>query len=89
MMIKFYADNASAAYLEKATDHKGRPRAGVDVLRGDPELVGQVADSLEFKHRTTSLTWAWKYRTGGRQGRHYPFPRTVVPTVIAVELLCP
>ena len=63
MMIKFYAGNASgaaaAAYLEKATDHKGRPRAGVAVLRGDPELVGQVADSLSFKHRTTSAVIAW------------------------------
>ena len=63
MMIKFYAGNASgaaaAAYLEKATDHKGRPRAGVDVLRGDPVLVGQVADSLSFKHRTTSAVIAW------------------------------
>ena len=50
---------AAAAYLEKATDHKGWPRAGVAVLRGDPVLVGQVADSLGFKHRTTSAVIAW------------------------------
>ena len=63
MMIKFYAGGASgvetAAYLEKATDHKGRPRAAVDVLRGNPHLVGQIADSLSFKHRTTSGLIAW------------------------------
>ena len=63
MMIKFYTGNASgaaaAAYLEKATDHKGRPRTGVAVLRGDPSLIGQLADSLEFKHRTTSGVIAW------------------------------
>ena len=63
MMIKFYTGGdsgaAAAAYLEKDTDHKGRARAGVEVLRGDPHLVGQIADSLEFKHRTTSAVIAW------------------------------
>ena len=58
MMIKFYAcgasGTASAAYLEKDINHKGRPRAGVKVLREDPTLVRQIADSLLFKHRTTS-----------------------------------
>ena len=29
------------------------------MLRGDPQLVGQVADALEFKHRHSSVVIAW------------------------------
>ena len=63
MMIKFHgggsSGRATAEYLEDETDHKGRERAGVTVLRGDPQLVGQVIDSLDFKHRRTSAVIAW------------------------------
>ena len=63
MMFKFHktgsSGGATADYLEDEKDHKGRERAGVEVLRGDPKLVGAVADSLDFKHRHTSAVIAW------------------------------
>ena len=63
MMIKFHRPSSSgsgaAEYLEGETDHKDRPRAGVAVLRGDPFRVGQIADSLDFKHRLTAGVIAW------------------------------
>ena len=63
MMFKFHktgsSGGATANYLEDEKDHKGRERAGVEVLRGDPKLVGAVADSLDFKHRHTSAVIAW------------------------------
>ena len=63
MMIKFHRPSSSgggaAEYLEDANDHKGRPRERVAVLRGDPFLVGQIADSLDFKHRLTAGVIAW------------------------------
>ena len=63
MMFKFHKTGASggatADYLEDEKDHKGRARAGVEVLRGDPKLVGAIADSLDFKHRHTSAVIAW------------------------------
>ena len=63
MMVKFHSGGSSggaaAEYLEDEKDHKGRERAGVEVLRGDPQLVGQVADSLTFQHRYTSAVIAW------------------------------
>lgn len=62
-MFKFHKTGASggatADYLEDEKDHKGRARAGVEVLRGDPKLVGAIADSLDFKHRHTSAVIAW------------------------------
>lgn len=63
MMFKFHktgaSGGASADYLEDEKDHKGRERAGVEVLRGDPKLVGAIADSLDFKHRHTCAVIAW------------------------------
>ncbi len=50
---------AAADYLEDNKDHKGRPHDKVEVLRGDPFRVGQIADSLEFKHRQTAGVIAW------------------------------
>ena len=53
MMIKFHKAGASggdaADYLEGEKDHKGRSRENVEVLRGDPFRVGQIADSLELQ----------------------------------------
>ena len=49
----------AAEYLEAEKDHLGRDRAGVQVLRGDPELVARIADSLEFKNKYTSGVIAW------------------------------
>ena len=62
-MFKFHktgsSGGATADYLEDEKDHKGRERAGVEVLRGDPKLVGAIADSLDFKHRHTAAVLAW------------------------------
>lgn len=41
-------------YLLGREDHKGEVRAGVEVLRGNPKLTGQLIDSLETVHRYTS-----------------------------------
>ena len=59
MMIKFLAHGTgsgagAAEYLEDEKDASGIERVGVTVLRGNPGMVGEVADSLDFKHRYTS-----------------------------------
>ena len=63
MHIKFLGGggnaSAAAAYLTADTDSQGIERAGVTVLRGDPELVAAVANSLEFAHTYTSGVLAW------------------------------
>jgi len=64
MHIKFIKrgkGSASAAkeYLLQEYDNKGVIRADVQVLRGNPEHVTLLADSLEFKHRYTSGVIAW------------------------------
>jgi len=64
MHIKFISrgkGSASAAkeYLLQKHDHNGEIRADVQVLRGNPEHVTLLADSLEFKHRYTSGVIAW------------------------------
>ena len=63
MHIKFSGGRASAgraaAYLTGEVDSQGEERAGVTVLRGDPELVAAVADGLEFAHTYTSGVLAW------------------------------
>ena len=44
----------AADYLTGAKDHKGELRADVQVLRGNPEQVGQLIDSLETVQRYSS-----------------------------------
>ena len=46
-------------YLLQDHDHKGELRESVQVLRGNPELVTQLADSLDFKHKYSSAVLAW------------------------------
>lgn len=46
-------------YLLQDHDHKGEVRSSVQVLRGNPEFVTQLADSLDFKHKYTSAVLAW------------------------------
>lgn len=65
MLIKFLNHGTgdpqrAVNYLLSSQDHAGRPRAGVEVLRGDPSLVGSLAASLPFVHRYTSgvINWA-------------------------------
>lgn len=59
MHIKFLphskgSGRAAANYLLGDLDHQGRERAGVQVLRGDPNMLGQLIDSLDSVHRYTS-----------------------------------
>ena len=60
MIIKFMKHGRGSAkgainYLLADSDHKGEKRASVQVLRGTPDLVAAIADSLEFE---------WKYTSG-------------------------
>lgn len=64
MHIKFLkhgtgSGQKAADYLLGERDHTGKVRAGVEVMRGNPQHFGQVADSLEFTHRYTSGVIAW------------------------------
>ncbi len=64
MLAKFLARGTSSArdaadYLLGERDAAGKPREGVEVLRGDPNEVAAVADSLDFEHRYTSGVIAW------------------------------
>ena len=49
----------AVAYLMGLKDHKGRIRAGVEVLRGNPEVTAMLIDSLKTEHRYTSGVIAW------------------------------
>ena len=53
------AARAAADYLVGERDAAGHRREGVDVLRGNPDMVAAVADSLEFEHTYTSVVIAW------------------------------
>ena len=64
MLVKFLARGTGAArdaadYLLGERDAAGKPREGVEVLRGDPNQVAAVADTLAFEHRYTSGVIAW------------------------------
>ena len=64
MHIKFLARGTGSAreaadYLLGARDATGRLREGVEVLRGNPDMVAAAADSLEFEHKYTSGVIAW------------------------------
>ena len=64
MLVKFLARGtgsaqAAADYLTRELDSQGKVRDDVTVLRGDPDQVAAVADSLEFDHTYTSGVIAW------------------------------
>jgi len=64
MHIKFLAHGTgdphrAIDYLLATHDYKGRCRPLVRVLRGDPYLVADVANTLPFVHRYTSCVIAW------------------------------
>ena len=64
MLVKFIARGtgsaqAAADYLLRETDSQGQVRDDMAVLRGDPDDVAAVADSLEFDHKYTSGVIAW------------------------------
>lgn len=47
------------AYLQGLKDSKGRLRAGVEVLRGNPEQTALLIDSLKTKNKYTSIVIAF------------------------------
>ena len=64
MLVKFLARGTGSArnaarYLLGEQDAAGKPREGVEVLRGDPHQVAAVADTLPFEHKYTSGVIAW------------------------------
>ena len=64
MLVRFLAHGTGSArgaanYLLGERDSAGKPREGVEVLRGDPNEVAALADTLEFEHRYTSGLIAW------------------------------
>ena len=64
MLVKFLARGTGSArnaarYLLGELDAAGKPREGVEVLRGDPHQVAAVADTLPFEHKYTSGVIAW------------------------------
>jgi len=64
MHIKFISRGKGSAkdaetYLTQEHDHKGEIRADIQVLRGNPSHVSELADSLDFAHRYTSGVIAW------------------------------
>ena len=50
---------AAVDYLVGERDAEGHRREGVEVLRGNPDIVAAVADSLEFERKYTSVVIAW------------------------------
>ena len=64
MLVKFLARGTGSAgaavgYLLGERDAAGKPREGVEVLRGNPDMVAAVADTLAFEHKYTSGVIAW------------------------------
>lgn len=64
MMIKFLRHGQGSTaravdYLLQSKDHKGERRPTVAVLRGNPQQVAELGDSLTFKHRYRSAVIAW------------------------------
>lgn len=64
MHIKFLKHGTGSGqravdYLLGVQDHSGKARAGVRVLRGHPQQLADVIDSLNFVHRYTSGVVAW------------------------------
>ena len=64
MHVKFIARGtgsarAAADYLLGERDAAGQPREGIEIRRGDPDVVAAVADTLEFEHKYTSGVIAW------------------------------
>ena len=45
---------AAVDYLVGERDAEGQRRDGVEVLRGNPDMVAAVADSLEFERKYSS-----------------------------------
>ena len=59
----------AAGYLVGERDAMGREREGVEVLRGDPDIVAAVADSLEFEHKYRPTRRSTPCSTSSRRRR--------------------
>ena len=64
MLVKFLSHGkglarAAVAYLVGEGDAAGQEREGVEVVRGNPDMVAAVADSLDFERKYTSAVIAW------------------------------
>ncbi|WP_420448326.1 relaxase/mobilization nuclease domain-containing protein [Candidatus Palauibacter sp.] len=64
MLVKFLSHGKGSAraaveYLVGERDAAGHEREGVEVLRGNPDMVAAVADSLDFGRKYTSAVIAW------------------------------
>ena len=64
MLVKFLPHGKGSAraavdYLVGERDTEGHRREGIEVLRGNPDMVAAVADSLDFERRYTSAVIAW------------------------------
>nr|WP_279053185.1 hypothetical protein [Acinetobacter tandoii] len=64
MLIKFLNvgtgdPKKAASYVLGERDHQGNTRAGVEILRGDPEIFNALAQSVRFQYCYTSAVIAW------------------------------
>ena len=64
MLVEFLAHgkgsaHAAVEFIVGERDAAGQEREGVEVLRGNPDMVAAVADSLDFERRYTSAVIAW------------------------------
>ena len=64
MLVKFLSHGKGSAraaveYLVGERDAAGQEREGVEVVRGNPDMVAAVVDSLDFERRYTSAVIAW------------------------------
>ena len=50
---------AAVDYLVGERDAEGHRREGVEVVRGNPDMVAAMTDSLEFERKYTSAVIAW------------------------------
>jgi len=64
MMIKFTSHGSGSGkgavdYLLQSHDHKGEERESVTVMKGSPEPIAELIDSLEFSKKYSSAVIAW------------------------------
>ncbi len=60
---------SAANYLTQEKDHLGNKREEVKVLRGDPHMEAELADSLDFVNRYTTGVIAWAPEDRPTQGQ--------------------
>ena len=68
---------AAVDYLVGERDADGHRREGVEVLRGNPDMVAAAADSLAFERKYTSVVIAWAPDDRLTEGADRSRPRRV------------